>query len=128
VADPAVDFYHALLYVADVPRSVDYFDRLGLEPVVEREGYARLRCPGGVGTLALHANGERSAQVPDVRLYLETPELDRYCAAARARGIDFVRPPQTMPWGWRHAYLVDPDGHELCVFTAGPQRRAGGEQ
>jgi hypothetical protein len=27
-----------------------------------------------------------------------------------------------MPWGWKHAYLSDPDGHELSLYRAGAKR------
>jgi hypothetical protein len=27
-----------------------------------------------------------------------------------------------MPWGWKHAYLDDPDGHELSLYWAGKKR------
>jgi hypothetical protein len=27
-----------------------------------------------------------------------------------------------MPWGWRHAYLDDPDGHEVSLYWAGRKR------
>ena len=27
-----------------------------------------------------------------------------------------------MPWGWRHAYLNDPDGHEISLYWAGGNR------
>jgi hypothetical protein len=27
-----------------------------------------------------------------------------------------------MPWGWRHAYLRDPDGHEVSLYWAGKAR------
>jgi hypothetical protein len=27
-----------------------------------------------------------------------------------------------MPWGWQHAYLRDPDGHQLSLYWAGPKR------
>ena len=27
-----------------------------------------------------------------------------------------------MPWGWRHAYLNDPDGHEISLYWAGENR------
>jgi hypothetical protein len=27
-----------------------------------------------------------------------------------------------MPWGWRHAYLNDPDGHEISWYWAGENR------
>jgi hypothetical protein len=27
-----------------------------------------------------------------------------------------------MPWGWEHAYLNDPDGHEVSLYWAGDKR------
>jgi hypothetical protein len=33
--------------------------------------------------------------------------------------------PQDMPWGWRHAYLKDPDGHPLSLYRAGASRTLG---
>ena len=30
--------------------------------------------------------------------------------------------PRMMPWGWRHAYLNDPDGHEISIYWAGEMR------
>jgi hypothetical protein len=34
-----------------------------------------------------------------------------------------------MPWGWRHAYLNDPDGHEISLYWAGekPHEENGDE-
>jgi len=30
--------------------------------------------------------------------------------------------PKRMPWGWDHAYLDDPDGHEVSLYWAGTKR------
>ena len=27
-----------------------------------------------------------------------------------------------MPWGWKHAYLDDPDGHEISLYWAAGNR------
>jgi hypothetical protein len=27
-----------------------------------------------------------------------------------------------MPWGWTHAYLTDPEGHEISLYSAGEAR------
>jgi hypothetical protein len=27
-----------------------------------------------------------------------------------------------MPWGWKHAYVNDPDGHEVSLYWAGAKR------
>jgi hypothetical protein len=35
---------------------------------------------------------------------------------------DSTQLPRMMPWGWRHAYLNDPDGHEISLYWAGENR------
>jgi uncharacterized glyoxalase superfamily protein PhnB len=37
-------------------------------------------------------------------------------------GVVFSKPPEKQPWGWTHAYLNDPDGHEISLYWAGKQR------
>ena len=39
-----------------------------------------------------------------------------------AAGVHIKKMPQPMPWGWRHAYLDDPDGHEISLYWAGAKR------
>src|SRR5690606_35594964 len=120
-------FHHAMLYVADLGRALAFYrDALGFRVVDEYPGsYARLRAAAGDGTLALHAlePGQRIAPATEgVRLYFETSELERCCAELAGRGVQFTQGPQRMPWGWDHAYLRDPDGHELSLYHAGAAR------
>jgi len=37
-------------------------------------------------------------------------------------GVVLTQPPKLMPWGWKHAYLNDPDGHEISLYWAGRKR------
>lgn len=87
-------------------------------------GYARLRCPEGNGTLALHSTAEdnRDPRADGIRLYFEVKDLDAFCEKLAARGVKFDQMPQDMPWGWRHAYLHDPEGHEISLYWAGEKR------
>jgi catechol 2,3-dioxygenase-like lactoylglutathione lyase family enzyme len=120
-----IDFYHAMVYVSDVGRSVRFYQQLGLEVVEERPGYARMRCPSGVGTLALHepdAGSNRSVSAPGIRLYFEVRDLVAFCETLVARGIVLDEAPRLREWGWTHAYLKDPDQHELSLFWAGQAR------
>ncbi len=122
-AKPAkVDFNHVLLYVEDVTRSRTFYESLGLELVEDTEDYARLRAPGGSGTVAVHAAHGRSTQSSGMRIYLEVPDLERYCDQLVAKGVKFDQPPRMMEWGWKHAYLKDPDGHEISPYYAGLER------
>jgi catechol 2,3-dioxygenase-like lactoylglutathione lyase family enzyme len=57
-----------------------------------------------------------------LRLYFEIRQLDALCAHLAAQGVPFLQMPKDMPWGWRHAYLRDPDGHELSLYWAGQKR------
>lgn len=123
---PVLTFNHAMVYVRELAPALRFYTGLlGLQ-VIEQFGpaYARLRSPGGQTTLALHTL-EPGATLPGtdgVRLYFETRELDKVCRDLEAAGAQFRQLPQLMPWGWRHAYLNDPDGHEVSLYWAGRKR------
>jgi catechol 2,3-dioxygenase-like lactoylglutathione lyase family enzyme len=115
---------HAMMYVSDVPRAVEFYaNKLGLEVLFQVPGYARVKFPVGDGTLALHAaEPGHGVGCEGTRLYFEVEQLDAFCDRLEARGVVFKQKPKDMPWGWRHAYLDDPDGHELSLYWAGDQR------
>ena len=122
-------FNHAMIYVKDVQRGLDFYrDWLGLKLIEDfryegRPVYARLRAPGGDGTIALHQAGPGASVTSDgVRLYFEVRDLDDFCRKLQKRGFYFTQLPTMMPWGWRHAYLNDPEGHEISLYWAGENR------
>jgi catechol 2,3-dioxygenase-like lactoylglutathione lyase family enzyme len=122
-------FNHAMIYVKEVQRSLGFYrDMLGFKLVDEfryedKPVYARLRAPGGDGTIALHMAGPGANLASEgVRLYFEVRELDNFCRKLQAKGFYMTQMPRVMPWGWRHAYLNDPDGHELSLYWAGENR------
>jgi len=122
-------FNHAMLYARNVERALRFYRRLGFRliekfPARGGGGYARLRAPRGRATLALHKLGEgvRSTRSPGVRLYFETPGLEQFCRRLAKSGVRFKQKPKRMPWGWTHAYLDDPDGHEISLYWAGAKR------
>jgi len=128
-AGEKLSFNHAMVYVKDVQRALDFYrDLLGFKLVDEfrHEGkpvYARLRAPGGDGTIALHMAGPGTSLASDgVRLYFEIRELDGFCRKLQAKHFYVTQMPRMMPWGWRHAYLNDPDGHEISLYWAGENR------
>ncbi len=124
-----LNFNHAMIYLKDVGRGIAFYrDWLGFKLIEDfrhegRSVYARLRAPGGDGTLALHQAGPGASVASDgVRLYFEVPDLDDFCQKLRKRGFYFTQLPQVMPWGWRHAYVNDPEGHEISLYWAGELR------
>ena len=129
VGGDKLTFNHAMVYAKDVQRALGFYrDLLGFKLVDEfsHEGnpvYARLRAPGGDGTIALHLAGPGTPLASEgVRLYFEIRELDDFCRKLQARGFYITQTPRMMPWGWRHAYLNDPDGHEISLYWAGENR------
>ncbi len=116
-----------MLYTRDLERSLGFYrDRLGFRVVDEYpRSYARLVAPRGGGTIAIHVLEPGQWLDPSrggVRLYFEVRQLAALCRRLAADGVVFTAPPKRMPWGWQHAYLRDPDGHELSLYWAGAAR------
>jgi len=124
-----LSFNHAMIYMKDVGGGIAFYRNwLGFKVIEDyrhegRSVYARMQAPGGEGTIALHQAGPGASVASDgVRLYFEVRNLDDFCHNLRKRGFVFTQQPQMMPWGWRHAYLNDPEGHEISLYWAGEQR------
>lgn len=128
-AAPKAAFNHAMIYSTDVERSLAFYQgALGFRLIETFKGgprvvYARLQAPAGKTTIALHqAGADDSVASPGIRLYFEVKQLDAVCEKLKARGIEIKQMPKPMPWGWTHAYLDDPDGHEVSLYWAGAKR------
>ncbi|MGH8246668.1 MAG: VOC family protein [Gammaproteobacteria bacterium] len=116
-----VDFNHAIVYVSDLERAKRFYvDVLGFKLLEEAPGfYVRVQSSGSQSTLALH---KREPGATSIRLYFESEQLDALCEKLKGQSIRLDKEPEDMPWGWRHAYLRDPDGHELSLYFAGAKR------
>jgi catechol 2,3-dioxygenase-like lactoylglutathione lyase family enzyme len=128
-SDGKLTFNHAMIYVKDVNRALGFYrDLLGFKLIEDfrfdgTPVYARLRAPSGDGTIALHQAGPGASLVSDgVRLYFEIADLDEFCRKLVRKGFYITQMPRMMEWGWRHAYLNDPDGHEISLYWAGEMR------
>jgi predicted enzyme related to lactoylglutathione lyase len=106
----------------DVARAVEFYQRLGLIQMGENlPKYARFVCPDGNSTFSIHQVGSLPAQ-PGVVVYFECDQLDAAVARLKDSGIVFDSAPQDQPWLWREAYLSDPDGNVICLYSAGDNR------
>jgi lactoylglutathione lyase len=123
-------FNHAMIYTRDVAASLHFYsDLLGLKLLdwmewENRTVYARLRSPRGTSTIALHLieGGQTLPTFGGVRLYFEIKDLEKFCKRLETAGVTLKQKPKRMPWGWKHAYLDDPDGHEVSLYWAGAKR------
>lgn len=109
-----------VVYVRDVSRSLEFYEgRLGFKTVeLGLPDYATVVDPDGETTICLHrGSSERPATGKDgAWLYIELGGLDTVCEELAGRGVEFEQMPEDMPWGWRHAYLRDPDGQLLSLY------------
>ncbi|MCW2366277.1 hydroxymethylpyrimidine/phosphomethylpyrimidine kinase [Sphingobium sp. B7D2B] len=102
--------------VSDYAASRDFYEDLGLTLIVDSpdQPYARFEAPGGA-TLSLH--GQQHG------VYLECDDLDARVTALISAGLVFDNEPVDQAWGWREAWLVDPAGNRVCLYSAGENRR-----
>jgi catechol 2,3-dioxygenase-like lactoylglutathione lyase family enzyme len=129
-SESALEFNHAMIYSRDVAASLAFYgDQLGFRLIEQMDYrnttvYARLKAPKGSSTIAIHAlqPGESLPDAGGVRLYFEVRALEKFCASLQQKGVRFSKAPKMMPWGWKHAYLDDPDGHEISLYWAGAKR------
>ena len=127
---PSLAFNHAMIYSQDVGRALGFYrDLLGFRVIEDmdyggRKVYARLQAGRGDGTLALHMiePGKSMPAGDGIRLYFEIKDIDQFCERLRKDGVKFSQMPKAMPWGWKHAYLDDPDEHEVSLYWAGAKR------
>ncbi len=69
--------------------------------------------------LGLH-RGPPLSEPERVQLHFEVADVDAKYDQLAAEGLTFHKGPETMPWGYRTAYLSDPVGHTVELYTPVP--------
>lgn len=108
---------HVLIFVSTLSRSRQFYvDTLGLQVVVEEDDYLRLT---GLGVdLGLHhAYEPEHVGGAGIELQLQVDNVDSWHQRLVSAGLHFTKAPQDMPWGARHAFLRDPDGYRLSIYS-----------
>lgn len=109
-------FSHLFLHVTDLDRTrAFYVDRLGVEVLMEGGGYLRLGGRGGFH-VGVEARPPSEVGAPGIELELQVPDVDALATELRATGVA-VTEPSDQPWGARHAWLHDPDGYRLSIWS-----------
>ena len=107
--------------VLDIPKSIAFYQTLGLKLIVKSDHYARFECPDGISTFSLHLTDQLPSGA-GISVYFECEDLDQKADELIQKGIRFDELPNDKPWLWREAYLKDPDGNQLILFYAGENR------
>lgn len=99
-----------------------YVKHLGLTILMESPDFVLLGSQGA--HLGLH-RGEPLSEPERINLHFEVVdvdiEVDIEYERIKRRGLIFAQAPKTMPWGYRTAYLRDPAGHTVEIYTAPKQ-------
>ena len=117
-----MDLNQVTIESTDLKRSEDFYSRLGLSVIVRTDRYLRFECPDGSSTFSVDLV-DVSPSSSGVTIYFESDDLDGLCERLKSQGIQFDQGPKDMPWLWREARLRDPDGHQLCLFHGGENRK-----
>ena len=106
------------LITRDVLALADYYkkalgveaegDSAHMELVTEGAGIAIFT---GDGMEAMAPGSMRGAGSGSVTLMFEVADVDAEYERLKALDVDFVKPPQTHPWGSRSFWFRDPDGN-----------------
>ena len=112
-----------ILYVKNVEQSVSFYERaFGLTRRFIHESGMYSEMDTGATTLAFSQNEliksiELEYQVSNLenkpfgnQITFEPEDVDVAFSMAIQEGALAVKPPQTMPWGWRCAFVRDLDG------------------
>ncbi len=106
----------------DYDASVQFYKTLGLRQIVDSPPrYARFETEAGT-TFSLHRVA-RATENSGTVIYFEVPDVDARVDELKADGIEFDSSPTSEGWLWREARLRDPAGNQVCIYTAGENRR-----
>ena len=113
---PAPRLSHLFMHVTDLAAArTFYVELLGLQVLIEEPGYLRVGREGG-----FHIGMEEEpSQVggAGIEIVVEVPDVDAAFRRLQGDGVAFDEPPADMPWGARHAWMRDPSGYRLSLFS-----------
>jgi catechol 2,3-dioxygenase-like lactoylglutathione lyase family enzyme len=107
---------HLFMHVGELAAARRFYvDQLGLDVLMEEPGYLRVGNADG-----WHIGME---EVPDqvgsigIELVLRVEDVDEAYRRLTDAGVAFDTPPRDMEWGARHAWLRDPSGYRLSIYS-----------
>ena len=108
-------FHHLSIHVSDLRRTRRFYERLGVEVLADDPGFLRLG--GGDGfAIAVEERAARDVGAPGLEIVIRVPDVDGLASSLRDEGVA-VTAPSDHPSGERRAWLHDPDGYRLSIYT-----------
>ena len=107
---------HLYVTVGDLDASRAFWsDLIGLKVLVDGDEYLRL---GGDGGFTMGMERAEEGDDPEVEVVVRVADVDATYRRLTAAGIECGGPPEEMPWGARHVWLRDPDGHLISIYSS----------
>jgi len=115
---------HLFVHVTSLSRTREFWvDHIGLEVLVDEPDYVRV---GGGDGFHMGIEERPMAEVGSVGIEVVVRVDDVDARVARLRGLGLqVEGPDDTPWGARHAWLHDPDGYRVSIYTPLPPAAPG---
>lgn len=110
-------FSHLFVHVADLERTrAFYVGILGLEVLLEREGYVRIGGGGGFH-VGFEEGPPELVGSQGIEFVVRVEDVDAAYERLAEAGVTFAGPPADQEWGARHAWFRDPDGYGLSIYS-----------
>lgn len=106
---------HLFIHVASLSASRRFYvDLLGLEPLMEEPSYLRIGNADG-----WHMGMEEAEPIgaDGIELVIRVRDVDAIHARLTEAGVTFETAPTDTDWGARHAWLRDPSGYRLSIYS-----------
>ncbi|MBL4781965.1 MAG: VOC family protein [Porticoccaceae bacterium] len=116
-----MDLNQVAVQSINILASIKFYERLGLMLIVEDEHYARFEFPKGNSTLSVHHATE--SKLSNTVIYFEVSDVVKTVSELKAKGVIFTQDPKEEPWLWYESRLQDPSGNEVCIYSAGENRK-----
>ena len=115
---PSARFSHLFVLVSDLERArAFYVDVLGLELVMQHEGYVRVGGADGFH-IGFEEGPPGAVGAPGIEIVIQVDDVDARFREIKAAGVPFDEVPEDQDWGARHAWLRDPDGYRLSIYSS----------
>ena len=127
----ALEFTHIWLLVENMPEALRFYhETLGIEIASNLGVFVELNANEHV-LLSLFERGAMRSSEPNLPIdqmhgqraviALAVPRVDDLCGRLRALGVELAAVETNHPeWGLRTAFLYDPDGNLLCLYSGIP--------
>ncbi|MEH6559122.1 MAG: VOC family protein [Oceanicoccus sp.] len=116
-----MDLNQVTVQSTNIHESIEFYKGLGLILIVEDDHYARFEFPKGNSTLSVHFTAE--SKLSNTVVYFEVSDVVKTVSELKAQGFIFSQDPQKEPWLWHESRFQDPSGNEICIYSAGKNRK-----